>query len=305
MSITTSCPGCKSLFRLPEDLAGEQVRCQKCAGLFVVPMLAKATPETQPEVVAAPIEQPLDSPVAVETPPAAEKTSEATAAEPAPAVKPPPLPVPFDSPPRVGWAIVGLLVFLLGVFGAGGVAAIWIVTHLAAPTRVTVVPALNPGGDGLGFNNRRIDFNKDKDGFFIDRGFEVKRKRGNRPPEIPAVKGPQQILAVLDDDGRYEDQRSLVLDDPTDPGLGRFKVYLVQLEEGNTYSIKVTSKLFDPYVALFNAENRQVATSAAGFGHETAQITHRVERNGMYRIHAGAAQPVGLGAYALRIETVP
>ena len=58
MPITTSCPGCKSLFRLPDDLAGEEVRCQKCARVFVVPMPITGT--TEPSVVApeAPTEAP-------------------------------------------------------------------------------------------------------------------------------------------------------------------------------------------------------------------------------------------------------
>ena len=31
MAITTSCPKCNAQFRLPDDLAGKQVRCEQCA----------------------------------------------------------------------------------------------------------------------------------------------------------------------------------------------------------------------------------------------------------------------------------
>ena len=37
MPISTTCPSCMALFRLPEELAGRTVKCQKCQNLFVVP----------------------------------------------------------------------------------------------------------------------------------------------------------------------------------------------------------------------------------------------------------------------------
>lgn len=37
MPISTSCPNCKALFRLPDDTVGKKVQCQKCATIFVVP----------------------------------------------------------------------------------------------------------------------------------------------------------------------------------------------------------------------------------------------------------------------------
>ena len=61
MSINTTCPGCKSLFRLPEELAGKTVRCQKCAQLFVVPGPPAADPEPSAEAPEPPPDQPLAS----------------------------------------------------------------------------------------------------------------------------------------------------------------------------------------------------------------------------------------------------
>ena len=37
MPISTTCPTCKAIFRLSEELAGKQVKCQKCQALFIVP----------------------------------------------------------------------------------------------------------------------------------------------------------------------------------------------------------------------------------------------------------------------------
>lgn len=72
MSISTRCPGCASLFKLPSDLAGKRVRCEKCKQMFDVPAagqgdlelpLIPSTPTapTKPEKpAAAPKRQPIN-----------------------------------------------------------------------------------------------------------------------------------------------------------------------------------------------------------------------------------------------------
>jgi predicted Zn finger-like uncharacterized protein len=145
MPITTSCPGCKSLFRLPEDLAGQEVRCQKCAQLFVVPMpitgatdpsvVAPEAPPAAPPSTAPPEEAPSAAAQAPQTP--AEDVVMTTLAAPNEGKpKPPPVPktfVPPERPASVVGALVLLLLFLMAIFGTGAFATIWIVTHLSPP----------------------------------------------------------------------------------------------------------------------------------------------------------------------------
>src|SRR5262245_32790189 len=79
MSITTTCPGCKALLRLPDDLAGKQVRCQKCKNMFTVPgpLMSDAAP---PALAASPTEAPIEAKLAPEPP--KEEIIDATLAEP-------------------------------------------------------------------------------------------------------------------------------------------------------------------------------------------------------------------------------
>src|SRR5437016_8900646 len=45
MPIATTCPNCKALFRLSDDMAGQKVKCQKCQHVFVVPKAGDNTLE--------------------------------------------------------------------------------------------------------------------------------------------------------------------------------------------------------------------------------------------------------------------
>jgi hypothetical protein len=81
MAISTLCPGCQSLFRLPDELAGKQVRCQKCNRLLMVPGILRAPAKTAPKAAPRPEPEPLAASAA------------------APAVEsPPPLPSPLPAP---------------------------------------------------------------------------------------------------------------------------------------------------------------------------------------------------------------
>src|SRR5258708_6345240 len=54
MSIATTCPNCKALFRLDNELAGKKVKCQKCQHLFVVPEPSDGTVTIAASVATAP-----------------------------------------------------------------------------------------------------------------------------------------------------------------------------------------------------------------------------------------------------------
>jgi predicted Zn finger-like uncharacterized protein len=58
MAISTLCPNCKAVFRLPDNLAGRKVKCQKCQEQFTVPK-AEAGSEAVPTI---PAPQPKASP---------------------------------------------------------------------------------------------------------------------------------------------------------------------------------------------------------------------------------------------------
>src|SRR5260370_20643166 len=148
MPITTSCPGCKSLFRLPDDLAGQEVRCQKCAHVFVVPM--PITGATEPSVVApeappeaAPPDVAPSAAAQAHKTPAEDGVMTTLAAPNEEKPKPPPVPqtfVPRERPASVVGALVLLLLVFMAMFGTGAFATIWIVTHLSPPLPATSGP---------------------------------------------------------------------------------------------------------------------------------------------------------------------
>ena len=125
MSIETTCPGCKSLFQLPDDLAGETVRCEACGGTFEVPA-------SEPIPTVEPIDDEAKADVVL-----------ATLVDPLPEATPPP---PLlaraapDRPPSVLVTLVLMVLFVLGMAGVGAFATFWIVTHLG-PAISTAQPA--------------------------------------------------------------------------------------------------------------------------------------------------------------------
>src|ERR1700730_13772908 len=78
MPISTYCVSCRSLIRLPDELAGKQVRCQKCNQLFIVPGVLQSVPVESPAadrlpnealVMPTPLLLPEEGNVAPPTPP--------------------------------------------------------------------------------------------------------------------------------------------------------------------------------------------------------------------------------------------
>ena len=60
MPIATTCPNCKALFRLADDMAGEKVKCQKCQNIFVVPESGDKTLAPGVSVAKPPVDMELD-----------------------------------------------------------------------------------------------------------------------------------------------------------------------------------------------------------------------------------------------------
>ena len=182
MPITTSCPGCKALFRLPEELAGKNVRCQKCERLFLVPLLgleSKAAPASEPVATQIPpapelpAEQPT-VPAPTSAAPVEETLVVAPRPETPPAVKSTPAP---ERPPSRAWLLAMIVLFILALLMIGGFASLWVATHLAAPTRAMIVPPFRgTNRDGLNRDHDdgrvRRDF---KDDFRVQRAVEPTR----------------------------------------------------------------------------------------------------------------------------------
>src|SRR5262245_18629579 len=103
MPISTNCPKCAALFRLPDELAGRRVKCQRCGEIFQAPAAAAPAADSPPQPPSAP-----SPPARPEKPAPAEEViidarlvSEddappANAARAVQAAVPPP--VPMDSP---------------------------------------------------------------------------------------------------------------------------------------------------------------------------------------------------------------
>ena len=115
---------------------------------------------------------------------------------------------------------------------------------------------------------------------------------------------PQNIIAVLDAENRYEDKRAFNATDPPEPafaGRGAHKVYLVRLEKGSNVTLELTSNTFDPYLAVYDPDQKQIATALSKLGACNARLTFRAPDTGTYRIHAAASRPKELGAYQFKI----
>ena len=283
MPITTSCPGCKSLFRLPDDLAGQEVRCQKCAQLFVVPI--PKTGATDPSVV-APESPPAAAP---STAPPEEASSTAAQAPQTPVKdvlmttlaapneekpKPPPLPktfVPPERPASVVGALVLLLLFLMALFGTGAFATIWIVTNLSPPLPITSGPPLHAGRDG----NQNFEFGNAKDWQKDDRFFEDKRQ-ALAPEPVNFGFDNKAIVNGWTDQAPFIDHGKWNQDGP-------YRLYRVRLQEATTYNFYVGANQFEPRLRVFDGE-KLVADRSGQAPHDRLMVSYQPKRAGDYTL---------------------
>ena len=246
MPITTTCPGCKARFRLPEELAGKQVRCQKCAQMFTVPMAlaglsapAIAAPEEAPIPAAADTPPPQDDVIlaalAPDEPPA-EEVILAPLAEPKAAAKP----APAERPVSLAWTMALLAFFLVAMLTTSAFASIWVATHLSPPLRVTALPPLNVKQD-FPFDQERkdervfIDKARDRDWDFKDKDRAFKEFGPQVTPE-PIAFG-------------FDGKASVNSRTQTPPGFdhgkwdrqGPYRLYRIRLTKGVTYNFLLNS----------------------------------------------------------------
>jgi predicted Zn finger-like uncharacterized protein len=274
MPITTTCPGCKSLFRLPDTLSGKQVRCQKCANLFVVPQMFGSLVE--PTVVAPP---PVPEPIHVPEPPKEEtREPEPVAAAPqpepappteepgAPMVKPkveppkpppaPKAPLPPERPPSVLWGLALLALFALGMLGIGMFAVMWIAAHLGPPVVMSAPPPIH----GVGNN-------------------------GGAGKGLPAAVEPQ-VMVLGPDGGLFWNNQGLGVAPGVDHGKwsqdGPYHLYRVRLQEGATCNFLVRGHAgVTPHLRIFDDPARPPVVDR-GTHHDRLMVSFKPARTGDY-----------------------
>ncbi|HZZ81231.1 MAG TPA: MJ0042-type zinc finger domain-containing protein [Gemmataceae bacterium] len=337
MPIATTCPNCKALFRLPEEMAGRKVQCQKCASQFVVP---KAEAETtvpgvpvavEAEVVVEPPKPrgPASSiplpPLPID-PPAVAQESDEDARYSDEARKPPPRKREEranrprrDEKPKSSSATLGIILGILGfcaltcLICAGGT-GVWMVVRNEEKRKppLPVVIKDVAAKDGMPKDPFR-DLAKD---FAKDLGKEIPKKDGFGPPPpppppipinpIPMKPNPAKpgvpIKAVLDKAGTFRDNNELTFADPRNPENRRHKLYSVRLEANKTYWIDMVSNRFDTYLNVVDDTNLIVAHDDDSGGGLNARVKFVPQRTADYHIEATCFGGHETGPYALSIQ---
>jgi predicted Zn finger-like uncharacterized protein len=305
MPIATSCPNCKALFRLADEMAGKKVKCQKCQSLFVVPksdaamtmpgVLASAgnkpaQEQAQPALTATAPPQPMSLPPMPVNPPDAPTKAEADDRIEEGAGKPPPVSKRSRDGQRSAsrshrekaQSSSGTLPVLLALLGLGaftciacsGAAVVW---HFAAAKRP------GPGKKDFAAKDKKDGAAK------IDGQNKMKRdgpfdglndKRENPPPPGPA------IAVNFGPDGSFRQNNQLTQLDPVTPENLRHKLYAIRMEANRTYEIDMISNDFDAYLNVVDETGRIVAADDDSGGNLNARIIFTPARGGLFHIEA-------------------
>jgi predicted Zn finger-like uncharacterized protein len=307
MPISTTCPSCKAIFRLAEELAGKTVKCQKCQNLFVVPSGEAGTmepgvhvpEEREQTAVESPAANAQAAPTRPEDIPVLARFAVNDAVDRHEEDERPTPPKPRrserrprrDENPKPRSRLLPIVLALcgLGLFSCIvliGVMAVW---HLAAEP-----PPQRPM---IGVRNRKPDF--------VQKDFAQNGMPGgfNRDPVRPMNKTPATEIK-LGADGIFRQETELTLQDPLNPDNKRHKHYAIQLEEGKRYQIdmKVTKnvvrnrgqeKQFDAYLYLLDDANKIVADNddveppgGPNPHDQDSQIIFTAPRTATYKIEA-------------------
>jgi predicted Zn finger-like uncharacterized protein len=282
MLIATACPNCKALFRLPENMAGQKVKCQKCQHIFVVPKAednavapaaSVAKPPIDMELDPKPAPEPIPAPVAtavVAPPPAL--PDEETDDEPARPSKPPPIGKRRDDDrpttrrerpaPAASGSSAGMIVLILLLLGGALFGCVGCVGGL--------------GWWAYAVNDKPLAKGDKKDKGKIDDkgpGKEIK------VDEDPPVKKPLTTTVVLGANGTFRSDGFMNGFDPK-------KVYTMQMKAGEWYQFDMMSRELDSYLIIYNDLNQEVARDDDSGGNLNARIMYRADRTGLHRIHA-------------------
>jgi hypothetical protein len=91
-------------------------------------------------------------------------------------------------------------------------------------------------------------------------------------------------------------------DDSDEQRQSLCKVFLVQMEKGNTYQIDMVSKQFDAYLRLEDAKKKQLAEDDDSGGGLNARIVFTPSEDGVYRVIATSYREDVVGTFQLRIK---
>jgi predicted Zn finger-like uncharacterized protein len=321
MPVAMKCPSCQAQFRLADELAGKKMKCKKCQQLFVVPKAEPANGQGAPVLDMELDDKPAPAETAISTKPAPpapppkdpddESAVEEDSGRKGPS-KPPPLRkknTPADRPPikarrkpsaSGSGAMTTIVMVLLGggLLVCIGSMAIGGYFLFASGGRGDPHPLPGPGqGPGP-----------------IVAG--AKKVAGVKvivepppPPPPPPPKDPPGINVVFGADGVFRANTFVTTADPFSPFGGHHKLYIAQLEAGQTYQIdlsvgnKIKGMTFDPYLYLLDDDRKLLAEDNDGGGEPNARIVYQAERTGNYRILATHFGPLkSVGSYNLTIR---
>jgi predicted Zn finger-like uncharacterized protein len=312
MLIATTCPNCKALFRLPDDMAGQKVKCQKCEHVFVVP---KSSDNTMAPGMSVP-KPPIDMEIEDAPPPQAAKVPMVTAAPPPPpkeevkrrpkddddeparpsrrkepsrSDRRPSRREPKESGPSgAGWTIVIVLFLGVALFTCLGCTAgigWWIYDSGQKKTPIAK-------GD-----KDKVKDIKDGEKKKID---DI--KFDNNPP--PQLK-PGAIHARLNVNGDFRDNNLLTRLDPANIGGNRrwpHKLYGLRLEANRSYQIDMMSNDFDAFLWMLDDANFVIASDDDGGDGLNSRIIITPQRTGVYYIEATSLGGRGAGQYTFMIQ---
>ncbi len=286
MPLSTTCPNCKALFKLPNELAGKKVKCQKCQELFIVPHSEADT--TQPGERAStgvkrttkadfpgsapmpprPAPPPVDDDDPGEDKEANDdkKRSRRDDDEDDDEDRPRRRRSDDDQPPRrvqakrkkkkaasgmLGWVLIGTgAVLLLCVTCGGSGVGIWI--------------ALKEKGGGM-------------------------------------VRRSEPIKINLDAAGQFTSNNSLQGNDILKDGR-RMKVFTIDMQRGRTYHIEMRSGEIDPFLFVLDPNNNVVAQDDDNGGGLDARIIFTPLRDGVFRIEATTFDLDDTGPFILTVR---
>lgn len=290
MPIPMTCPTCEARFRLPDELAGKQVRCQRCGNRFEVrsdqasttaafvrgagvdtpstpsedvveailldPSLATSTQAVKPQLPAPTDEPPSPEPADLKSPRRRKKTPDGEpAAERARVV------------PLVLVSIAALVIATIGLLAARVLfSASDLVQKDTRPDvpRIAVQPAQLP----------------------------VPAKPD--PVVVPPIPGAPDGVVVVHGTLRASDALGA-----NGAPLQRFDV---SLERGGNYVIDLRTAAFDAELYLWDSQNRQVAHNDDFQGRDS-RITFSPTADGLYRIDA-ATHNGSVGPFILEVRRV-
>lgn len=274
MSIATRCPTCQAPFELPEEMAGETVRCQSCQGVFTVPG-AVSVPEP------APAESIVD---AVEV-----------TVEPEPSVKQAPKkPAPRES--GAGLILVVCIVLVLGggllsCLACGGIAG-WLVymdAEHAGPAPGPAVAAIN----------KEVKLDADP---------QLKKEKLPDPDKEKIndkkfVKPQEPILVAFGPDGTYRSKDRIdPVASPLDSVSRTHRPYLVPVEAGRTYSFDLAPTIGGMCLILYDERKLHLASNGENSAVAKPSITHKAERTGVLHLHVTSRFAESIGDFQLDIR---